>query len=105
MSDRAKRRAEEIANDLDARYRRPSKPQNGKTVLATAPIGVNPLPGTILTREYKGELHQVTVLPDGFEHAGKVYRSLSGIAKTITGTQWSGALFFGLRKRSANGDR
>ncbi len=55
-------------------------------------------PGTRLLREWQGQTHQVLVLPDGFEHAGIRYRSLSAIARHITGTAWSGPLFFGLRK-------
>ena len=58
-----------------------------------------PIPGTVLIREYKGVEHRVTVTHDGqFEYQGCVYRSLSRIAREITGAQWSGPLFFGLRK-------
>jgi hypothetical protein len=52
--------------------------------------------GTVLTREWRGSLHRVQVLDNGFAHAGRVYRSLSEIARTITGTHWSGPRFFGL---------
>ncbi len=55
-------------------------------------------PGTVLTREWKGVLHQVRVLEDGFEHEGKSFSSLSEVACRITGTRWSGPLFFGLKK-------
>ena len=56
--------------------------------------------GTVLTREYNGVEHQVLVRgPDQFIHAGKPYPSLSMIARTITGTRWSGPLFFGLRAK------
>lgn len=54
--------------------------------------------GTQLLREWQGRTHRVTVLPSGFEHEGIRYRSLSAIARRITGTPWSGPLFFGLRK-------
>ncbi len=54
--------------------------------------------GTVLTREWQGIRHAVMVCPDGFEYAGKRYRSLTGVARTITGTRWSGSVFFGLRK-------
>ena len=53
-----------------------------------------PIPGTILTRAYKGQLLSVTVLPKGFDYEGTIYRSLSAIAKVITGTHWNGHLFF-----------
>jgi hypothetical protein len=68
-------------------------------------VGPRLLLGTILQREYRGEVHQVVVLADGFEYQGQVFRSLSGVAKAITGTHWSGALFFGLKQRSKNGSR
>jgi hypothetical protein len=57
--------------------------------------------GTRLVREWQGEVHQVTVLEDGFEYRGTRHRSLSEIARLITGTRWSGPLFFGLRKAGA----
>lgn len=53
--------------------------------------------GTRLVREWQGRAHQVTVLAKGFEYAGRPYRSLSAIAREITGTSWSGPAFFGLR--------
>lgn len=55
-------------------------------------------PGTILTREWKGVTHQASILEDGFDYAGEHYQSLSEIAERITGTNWSGPAFFGLRK-------
>ncbi len=55
-------------------------------------------PGTRLIREWHGEVHQVTVGEDGFDYRGARYVSLSRIAREITGTRWSGPLFFGLRK-------
>jgi len=59
-------------------------------------------PGTRLMREWRGRSHEVLVLDDGFSWQGTHYRSLSAIARQITGTAWSGPLFFGLRSnRSA----
>jgi hypothetical protein len=55
-------------------------------------------PGTRLVREWRGAVHQVTVGEDGFDYRGARYASLSRIAREITGTRWSGPLFFGLRK-------
>ena len=55
------------------------------------------LPGTLLVREWSGERHEVRVLERGFEYRGLPYRSLSAVARLITGTQWSGPAFFGLR--------
>ena len=54
-------------------------------------------PGTRLLREWQGRTHHVTVLVSGFEYDGQAYRSLTAIARAITGSAWSGPLFFGLR--------
>ena len=54
-------------------------------------------PGTRLLREWQGHTHQVTVTAQGYDYAGKTYRSLTAITRHITGTAWSGPLFFGLR--------
>ena len=58
-----------------------------------------PISGTRLVREYRGIEHTVTVRPDGYEWQGRPYRSLSAIARGITGTRWNGLVFFGLRNR------
>jgi hypothetical protein len=55
------------------------------------------MPGTRLVREWQGKTHQVMVQPNRFEFEGRSYRSLSAIARAITGTAWSGPLFFGLK--------
>jgi Protein of unknown function (DUF2924) len=55
-------------------------------------------PGTILVREWQGTTHQVTVMADGFLWNGRAHNSLSGIARAITGTKWSGPRFFGMRE-------
>ena len=57
-----------------------------------------PIAGTRLIREWQGVEHHVTVHDDGFEYQGCKYKSLSVIARTITGTRWSGPVFFGLKK-------
>ena len=54
-------------------------------------------PGTRLIRDWGGRSHRVTVLDNSYEYAGKRYASLSQVARLITGTRWSGPLFFGLR--------
>ena len=80
----------------DARARKPTK------VVQTRRVG----PNTILIREWGGTRHEVTVLQDGAMFRGKRYRSLSQVARVITGCRWSGPLFFGLRspaKEGANG--
>ena len=55
-------------------------------------------PGAVLVREWRGISHQVSVLEKGFSFRGKRYRSLSEVARQITGTRWSGPLFFGLKR-------
>jgi hypothetical protein len=57
-------------------------------------------PGAILLRHWGGVQHQVTVLQSGVQFRGKQYRSLSEVARIITGSRWSGPLFFGLKTRS-----
>ena len=56
-------------------------------------------PGTRLVRDWHGVGHTVIVLEDGFEYDGKHWKSLTAIAKAITGNQWNGPLFFGLVER------
>jgi hypothetical protein len=58
-----------------------------------------PIAGTRLIREYQGVEHCVTVRYQDFEYQGRPYRSLSAIARHITGTRWNGLLFFGLKNR------
>ena len=57
-------------------------------------------PGTILTREWAGTVHKVSVFENGFSWNGRTWNSLSEIATKITGTRWSGPRFFGLKRRS-----
>ena len=59
----------------------------------------NPVVGTKLIREWDGAAHTVIVLKDGFDWGGQRYKSLSAVARAITGTRWNGYRFFGLRER------
>ncbi len=68
-----------------------------RQLAAPAPT-VTLAPGTRLLREWQGQTYHVSVAADGFEYGGKTYRSLTAISREITGTAWSGPLFFGLRK-------
>jgi len=56
-------------------------------------------PGTRLLREWRGVIHEVIVLEDGVQYRGETWASLSAVAREITGTRWSGPLFFGLKGR------
>jgi Protein of unknown function (DUF2924) len=58
----------------------------------------SPKPGTVLVREWGGVTHQVKVLEGGVLFRGKQYKSLSEVARLITGARWSGPLFFGLKR-------
>ena len=70
---------------------------------AFAPVTVPSLkPGTRLIREWKGDMHEVEVRETGFLWQGERYASLSRIARLITGTRWSGPVFFGLKTPGSN---
>ncbi len=70
----------------------------GKAEVRRQRIDDRPIAGTRLIREYQGVEHCVTVLADGFEYQGRPYKSLSAIARAITGTRWNGWVFFGVRR-------
>ncbi|TPG58029.1 DUF2924 domain-containing protein [Roseomonas nepalensis] len=71
----------------------------GNVVLRRIRADSRPLAGTRLLREWQGVEHAVTVLADGFEFEGRPYRSLSAVARHITGTRWNGWTFFGLKSQ------
>jgi DUF2924 family protein len=56
-------------------------------------------PGVVITREWKGVVHKVSATERGFEYEGRNFKSLSDIARTITGARWSGPRFFGLEQK------
>ena len=70
--------------------------KNARRAIMTDPR--KPIPGTRLLREWDGAEHSVTVLRDGFDWQGRKFKSLSAVARAITGTQWNGYRFFGLRE-------
>lgn len=105
IPEREEARALDLANDADLRVRAPQgmfdppalpaapsparKPTNGRPLL----------PDTVLSRMYRGETVQVTVRENGFEYDGKIFKSLTAVAKAITGSHWNGHHFFGLKKK------
>jgi Protein of unknown function (DUF2924) len=105
LTERARQRAAELANDADLRVSAPkavSQPAQGPERTKTTALRVTgdnrlPIPGTIITRKYKGQTLQVRVLPDAFEFEGETYKSLSAVAKAATGSHCNGYLFFRLR--------
>ena len=103
LSDQARQRALNIADDSDLRLRADSASNTGES----GPRDRNhrrtdlrlPLPGTVLTRSFKGKTVKVCVLPDGFRYQDRRFRSLSAVAEHITGTRWNGYVFFSLQDR------
>ena len=100
LSERTLERIESLADEAPARWRRargrPAR-ECRKPLPQTPRDPRLPAPGTVLTRDHQGTRHDVTVLDSGFEYRGQRFTSLSRIARAITGTQWNGFLFFGLR--------
>ena len=96
MSERARRRAAELANEADVRLNPPQAPPPAALALYRADPRL-PAPGQVLTRAYKGRTIQVTMREHGFEYEGALYPSLSAVAKAITGSHCSGFLFFRLQ--------
>ncbi len=98
LSERARQRALELADDSDLRVRPPAQP---KLRPANEIPAARELPndGTELTRQYKGRLVRVRVLDDGFQYEGEHYRTLSAVALAVTGSHTSGPKFFGVAKK------
>ena len=104
LSERAKRRAAELANDADLRLKAPAtlkfvvEPQPAKKQVArSVPQSSDkrlPPPGTVITRDYKERKIKVTVRANGLEYEGELYNTLSAVAKVVTGTHTNGFLFF-----------
>jgi Protein of unknown function (DUF2924) len=107
LSERARGRARELANDADLRLSPPPStmpPATSRRRVSNKNTNRDPrLPavGQILMRRYKGQIIQVTVLAHGFEYAGALYPSLSAVAKAIAGCHWNGFHFFGLHQHGA----
>jgi hypothetical protein len=92
--------------DLDSESKRllddaASPEAAGKRAIHASRITAAVRPGTILAREWNGQMHRVAVLAHGFAWNGSTYPSLSKVALAITGTRWNGPRFFGLRDNLA----
>jgi hypothetical protein len=103
LSERALAKIEELGGDMPVRVR-PVRDPNALDLLNVGNTSDErdprlPPAGTVLTRMYKGHAHEVTVLENGFEYLGEKHNSLSIIAGLITGTNWNGYLFWGLKNR------
>lgn len=104
LSERARRRAVEIADESKLRARPPTAVhvEFAEAVSATSPSRGLPPVGSIIIRKYKGRRLEVKVLDTGFELDGTVYGSAGALAKAVTGSNWNGPLFLGLTQRRAN---
>jgi len=102
LSERARKRAEELAHDADLRLTSPRSAEDSPTPESHNPTlrlqadSRLPPPGTVLSRSYKGQTLRVQVLPQGFQCQGQIYSSLSAVAKAVTGSHCNGFLFFRL---------
>lgn len=93
LPEEAQNKVKELVQEYD--------PINNKTLRPSALKGLSrdqrlPIPGTVITKEYKGTVIEVKVQEKGFEYNGKTYRSLTAIAKEVTGCHWNGYLFFNM---------
>jgi hypothetical protein len=110
LSERARQRAAELAQDANLRLFPAREKRAGSTSAQKNRNGNGaleyslPLPGTVLARWYKGKMLCVQVLRHGFEFDGQIYKSLSAVAKAITGSHTSGYLFF-RRSLARRGER
>lgn len=106
LSERAQRRALELANDADLRLAPPRERKANRVVVPVNLPGPEvpaaddrvPGPGSTIARRYKGRTIEVRVRDHGFEYEGIAYRTLSAVAKAVTGTHTNGFLFFRLGK-------
>ena len=92
----------DLGSDSKRLLDRSDSPEDASRRAAVAARATKSLrPGTVLGREWNGEMHRVAVLAEGFAWNGTTYPSLSKVAFAITGTRWNGPRFFGLRDRTA----
>ncbi len=109
LSAHAKEKIDQLAPDIFARTRTPREAldaavaANQRAVVETDSRSRRdprlPSPGSVLTRQYHGREIRVLTLDDGFEWNGQHFRSLSAVARAVTGAKWNGRLFFNLTTR------
>ncbi len=104
LSERARQRAAQLADDADVRLRAPrqfwAKLEQAQEQVSLQRDRRLPAAGSLLQRSYRGQEIVVKVLEEGFEYQGRTYESLSAIASRVTGTRWNGFAFFGLLKQA-----
>jgi hypothetical protein len=96
LPEEARNKVKELTQEYDPINNKALRPENNNCGKQHS-LGRDrrlPLPGTIITKEYKGIMVEVKVLEKGFEYNGKAYKSLTAIAKEVTGCHWNGYLFF-----------
>ncbi len=99
LTERARRRAAELADDAEVRVMPPKAATPQPAVLKVTEATGDPrlpAPGTAIVRKYKGRTLRVLVVADGFEYEGERYKSLSAVAKAVTGSHCNGFRFFNL---------
>jgi len=100
LPEEARNKAKELAKEYDPINNKTLRPDNGvgngtdkRFISRDRRL---PIPGTLITKNYKGNEIRVKILEIGFEYNGKVYRTLTAIAKEVTGSHWNGYLFFNM---------
>jgi hypothetical protein len=95
LPEDAKNKAKELAKEYDPINNKMLR-LNGTNKCCISRDRRLPIPGTVVSKEYKGINIQVKILDKGFEYKNKVYKSLTAIAKEVTGSHWNGYLFFNM---------
>jgi hypothetical protein len=96
LSEAANNRVQTLIQQFDPINNKALRPVNDKGTQIKKRDMRLPIPGTVITKEYKGQTIEVRVLDGGFEFKGQAYKSLTAIAKEVTGAHWNGFLFFNL---------
>ncbi|MFA6078403.1 MAG: DUF2924 domain-containing protein [Candidatus Omnitrophota bacterium] len=97
LSDKASGRLSALIEEYDPINNKALRPNRPPSCLPASTKDKRlPIPGTVITKEYKDAKYRVKVFEKGFEYNGKIYKTLSAIAKEITGAHWNGYLFFNL---------
>ena len=111
LSERARQRALDLADEAELRMTAPKPaappPADSETVTRPAPEAIReaedePAVGAQLERLYKGQKIVVTIAENGVRWKGDLYRSLTAVAREVTGAHWNGRLFFGLPRRAGS---
>lgn len=101
LSEEAKKKLDELIQKYDPANNVLLRPESEESAVlkksSLMPDRRLPIPGSIITKNYKGTKLEVKVLENGFEYNGKIYKTISAVASDITGQHWNGYLFFGYK--------